>query len=82
MDFIYERCSQNFTVFVIFRGVVLRQTISKIDAAYEVLERTNEDNYRIRKPSDPRSRSKVVPFNKLKLYQRKQGESTRGQERY
>ena len=48
---------------------------------YEVLDRTNEVNYRIRKPSDPRSRSKVVDFNNLKLYQRKQGESTWGQEK-
>ena len=47
---------------------------------YEVLERTNKVNYRIRKPSDPRRRSKVVYFNNFKLYQRKQGESTRGQD--
>ena len=48
---------------------------------YEVLKRTNEVDYRIRKPSDPRSRSKVVHFNNLKLYQRIQGESTRRQEK-
>ena len=38
---------------------------------YEVLEPTNEVNYPIRKPSEPRSRSKVVHFDNLKLYQRK-----------
>jgi len=53
----------------------------KLKGPYEVLERRNEVNYRIRKPSDPKSRSKVVDFNNLKLYQRKQGESTRGQEK-
>ena len=48
---------------------------------YEVLERTTEVNYRINTPSDPRSRSKVIHFNNLKLYQCKRGEFTRGQEK-
>ncbi|CAH3179444.1 unnamed protein product, partial [Porites lobata] len=41
---------------------------------YEVLERTIEVNYRIKTPSDPGSRSKVIHFNNLKLYQCKRGE--------
>ena len=48
---------------------------------YEVLERTIEVNYRIKTPSDPGSRSKVIHFNNLKLYQCKRGEFTRGQEK-
>ena len=48
---------------------------------YEVLERTIEVNYRIKTPSDPGSRSKVIQFNNLKLYQCKRGEFTRGQEK-
>ena len=38
---------------------------------YEVLERTTEVNYRIKTPSDPGRRSKVIHFNNLKLYQYK-----------
>ncbi|XP_068691564.1 uncharacterized protein [Montipora foliosa] len=37
---------------------------------YDVLERTTEVNYRIKRPRDPVSRSKVVHFDNLKLYQR------------
>ena len=48
---------------------------------FELLERTTEVNYLTRKPSDPRSRSKIVHFNNLKLYQGKQGESTLGQDK-
>lgn len=48
---------------------------------YEVLERTIEVNYRIKTPSDPGSRSKVIHFNNLKLCQCKRGEFTRGQEK-
>lgn len=48
---------------------------------YEVLERTIEVNYRKKTPSDPGSRSKVIQFNNLKLYQCKRGEFTRGQEK-
>ena len=36
---------------------------------YEVLERTTEVNYHIKRPQDPVSRSKVVHFDNLKLYQ-------------
>ena len=41
---------------------------------YKVLERTTEVNYRIKKPQDPLSRSKVVHFDNLKLYQRRNPE--------
>ena len=41
---------------------------------YEVLARTTEVNYRIKRPHDPVSRSKVVHFDNLKLYQRRQPE--------
>ena len=37
---------------------------------YDVLESTTEVNYRIKRPRDPVSRSKVVRFDNLKLYQR------------